>query len=129
MNVLVIIPTYNERENLPGLVRAVLAHDGYRVGRMRNRAIAATECDFIVIVDGDMLLHPEFVADHRRAARPGHYLQGCRILLDERATRHALATGGMPRWTGRGLGLRRVRPAGSASGRVRRAGWAGGRTG
>jgi dolichol-phosphate mannosyltransferase len=31
MNVLVIIPTYNERENLPGLVRAVLAHDGYRV--------------------------------------------------------------------------------------------------
>jgi dolichol-phosphate mannosyltransferase len=31
MNVLVIIPTYNEHENLPGLVRAVLAHDGYRV--------------------------------------------------------------------------------------------------
>jgi len=31
MNVLVIIPTYNERENLPGLVRAVLAYDGYRV--------------------------------------------------------------------------------------------------
>jgi len=31
MNVLVIIPTYNERENLPGLVRAVLANDGYRV--------------------------------------------------------------------------------------------------
>jgi dolichol-phosphate mannosyltransferase len=31
MNVLVIIPTYNERDNLPGLVRAVLANDGYRV--------------------------------------------------------------------------------------------------
>jgi dolichol-phosphate mannosyltransferase len=31
MTVLVVIPTYNERDNLPGLVRAVLAYDGYRV--------------------------------------------------------------------------------------------------
>jgi dolichol-phosphate mannosyltransferase len=31
MQVLVITPTYNERENLPELVRAVLAHDGYRM--------------------------------------------------------------------------------------------------
>lgn len=29
MSVLVIVPTYNERENLPGLVPAVLRHDGY----------------------------------------------------------------------------------------------------
>jgi dolichol-phosphate mannosyltransferase len=31
VDVLVIIPTYNERDNLPGLMRAVLAHDGFRV--------------------------------------------------------------------------------------------------
>jgi dolichol-phosphate mannosyltransferase len=31
MEVLVITPTYNERDNLPDLVRAVLARDGYRV--------------------------------------------------------------------------------------------------
>jgi dolichol-phosphate mannosyltransferase len=31
MHVLVITPTYNERENLPELVRAVLAHDGYQM--------------------------------------------------------------------------------------------------
>jgi dolichol-phosphate mannosyltransferase len=31
MEVLVITPTYNERDNLPDLVRAVLAHEGYRV--------------------------------------------------------------------------------------------------
>jgi len=31
MDVLVITPTYNERDNLPDLVRAVLAHDGYRM--------------------------------------------------------------------------------------------------
>jgi len=31
MQVLVITPTYNERENLPGLVRAVLVREGYRM--------------------------------------------------------------------------------------------------
>ena len=31
MNALVVVPTYNERENLPVLVRGVLAHDGFRV--------------------------------------------------------------------------------------------------
>ena len=28
---LVVIPTYNERENLPSLVRAVVAHAGFSV--------------------------------------------------------------------------------------------------
>lgn len=30
-NVLVVVPTYNERDNLPILVRGVLAHDGFRM--------------------------------------------------------------------------------------------------
>jgi dolichol-phosphate mannosyltransferase len=29
--VLVVVPTYNERENLPNLVRGVLAHEGFRM--------------------------------------------------------------------------------------------------
>ncbi|MBA3295670.1 MAG: polyprenol monophosphomannose synthase [Acidobacteria bacterium] len=31
MNVLVVVPTYNERENLPVLIPAVLAHAGFRM--------------------------------------------------------------------------------------------------
>ncbi len=31
MNVLVVVPTYNERENLPLLVQGVLAHPGFRM--------------------------------------------------------------------------------------------------
>jgi dolichol-phosphate mannosyltransferase len=31
MNVLVVVPTYNERENLPVLARGVLAHAGFRL--------------------------------------------------------------------------------------------------
>ena len=31
MNALVVVPTYNERENLPLLVEGILAHDGFRI--------------------------------------------------------------------------------------------------
>jgi dolichol-phosphate mannosyltransferase len=31
MNALVVVPTYNERDNLPVLVKGVLAHDGFRI--------------------------------------------------------------------------------------------------
>ena len=38
MDVLVVIPTYNERENLPVLVRAVMAHPGFRVMVVDDRS-------------------------------------------------------------------------------------------
>ncbi|MGH8264879.1 MAG: glycosyltransferase, partial [Steroidobacteraceae bacterium] len=31
-----------------------LPHDGFQAGRMRNRALAATACDYAVLIDGDM---------------------------------------------------------------------------
>lgn len=83
-------------------------HDGARVGRARNLGIAATTGDYVVQIDADMVLHPEFIADHRRAVRPGFWVQGTRILLDESRTRGLIADG--PRTFGafaRGLGFAR----------------------
>ncbi len=82
-------------------------HAGFRAGRVRNLAIARAACEYVVLVDGDMLLHPAFVADHVRAARRGYWTQGVRIPLDARATRRALQTGHAPAPWGRGLDLRR----------------------
>lgn len=83
-------------------------HQGFRAARLRNLAIAACRADYLVFVDGDMLLHPEFVADHARHARRGHYTQGVRVLCSESLTRELVA--GAARWPGplsRGLGLLR----------------------
>ncbi len=68
-------------------------HEGPRVGRARNAGISMASGDYIVQIDGDMVLHPEFIADHRRAARPGYWVQGTRILLDETRTRELLTNG------------------------------------
>ena len=61
-------------------------HAGFRAGRIRNAAIARTDCDYVVLLDGDMVVHPQFLADHRASARPGYWTQGVRIRLDAGAT-------------------------------------------
>lgn len=85
-------------------------HEGFRLTRLRNLATAAATGDYVVFVDGDMLLHPAFVGDHRRLAQPGRYTQGVRLLLDERRTRQLIAEPGrLPGPLSPGLGgLRRL---------------------
>jgi GT2 family glycosyltransferase len=83
-------------------------HEGFRAGRIRNAAIAATGCDYVVLLDGDMVIHPDFLAEHLAYARPGHYSQGVRILLDDTATRRLLPVAApLPRPLAPGLGLAR----------------------
>jgi glycosyltransferase involved in cell wall biosynthesis len=85
-------------------------HEGFRAGRIRNAAVARSRSEYVVLLDGDMVPHPGFLADHRALARPGHYSQGVRIPLDAAATRRLLETGsGLPSPWSPGLGrLRRL---------------------
>lgn len=70
-----------EQVGFPCPLRHVWQEDaGFRVARVRNLAIAATDCDYVLLIDGDMVLHPRFVEDHVRAARPGGFVQGMRVL-------------------------------------------------
>ncbi|MCF6178414.1 MAG: glycosyltransferase family 2 protein [Geopsychrobacter sp.] len=52
---------------------------GFRAAKIRNKAIAASQGDYIVMIDGDMVLHPLFIADHIAAARTGFFVQGGRL--------------------------------------------------
>jgi glycosyltransferase involved in cell wall biosynthesis len=63
---------------------------GFRASASRNRAIAAARGNYIVIVDGDMLLHRHFIRDHRRLARAGSFVQGSRVLLSQANTARRL---------------------------------------
>jgi glycosyltransferase involved in cell wall biosynthesis len=67
------------------------ADRGFRAAMSRNRAIAASTGDYLVMVDGDMVLEPHFIADHLAFARPGFFVQGSRVLLGEKTSRRLLA--------------------------------------
>ena len=85
-------------------------HEGFRVCRARNLALAQASGDYVVILDGDMVMHPHFIADHRRCARPGCWVQGTRILLDARRSADLIANGprGLAPWSVGSAGLRRL---------------------
>ena len=71
--------------NYPVPLRHSWVEDGgFRVALARNRAIAASSGDYVLLLDGDMLAHPMFVADHLRWAERGSFVQGMRVLTDER---------------------------------------------
>lgn len=57
--------------------------EGFRLSTIRNRAIAEASGDYILIIDGDMVLHRHFVADHMKAATRGHFVQGVRLLTTQ----------------------------------------------
>lgn len=70
--------------------------DGFRLARSRNRAIAATRADYIILIDGDMIVHRQFVADHVRCARPDLFIQGARPQLSAAMTAQLLQNGNVP---------------------------------
>ena len=37
--------------------------------------------NYIILIDGDMILHKDFIKDHKRFANKGVYTQGSRALL------------------------------------------------
>lgn len=64
---------------------------GFRAARCRNRGIAASRGDYVILIDGDMLLHPAFVADHLMLAERGFFLQGGRLKATAAETARLLA--------------------------------------
>lgn len=52
---------------------------GFRKSKILNKAIAGTNVDYIIQVDGDCILHPKFVEDHLRSAQNNGYLYGARV--------------------------------------------------
>lgn len=66
------------------------ADEGFQLARIRNKANAAASSEYIIQIDGDLILHPHFVADHWKTAKPGHFIGGSRVILEEGLSRQLL---------------------------------------
>jgi len=64
--------------------------NGFRAAKSRNKAIAKSSSDYIILIDGDMILHPKFIQDHVNNAESGYFIQGTRVLLTKNTTSKAL---------------------------------------
>ena len=59
---------------------------GFRAAKSRNKAIAKSSGDYIILIDGDIILHPQFIQDHVNNAKVGYFIQGSRVLLTQDIT-------------------------------------------
>ncbi len=56
---------------------------GFRKAIILNKAIAAAKGDYIIQVDGDCIMHKDFVRDHKALAQQNVYLFGSRVNVQE----------------------------------------------
>jgi glycosyltransferase involved in cell wall biosynthesis len=75
----------------PTPIRHIWQEDaGFRLAQIRNKAIAAAKGDYIIQVDGDIIMHPCFISDHLRFAKKNSFVRASRIYLDEELTKKTL---------------------------------------
>ena len=68
-------------------------HRGARQSRIKNLAVHHSQGQYLIFVDHDTVLHPDFVRDHLTMASEGTFLQGKRVLLSRDRTMKVLRDG------------------------------------
>ena len=63
---------------------------GFRLAESRNNALRMCEGDYVVFVDGDIIMERHFIEDHERMARKGHFVAGSRSKLSPSASKRLI---------------------------------------
>jgi glycosyltransferase involved in cell wall biosynthesis len=78
-------------EHFPCPLHHVWHHDeGWRKCAIMNRAFARCTGDYIIQIDGDIIMHSHFIEDHLKEARPKTFLVGSRSKLRPKLTQRLL---------------------------------------
>lgn len=64
--------------------------DGFKLAQIRNKSFAAAKGDYIIQVDGDVVLNKFFIRDHLQFARKNCFIAGTRSLLTAKGTQQIL---------------------------------------
>lgn len=84
-----IIEKIKKESSVP-LHHAWQADEGFRAASARNAAIRQASGEYLILIDGDMILHPHFIEDHLSCAKKDTFIQGSRVLLQEEKTKEVL---------------------------------------
>ena len=78
-----VVDAFSERCPVP-VIHKWQENQGFRSSRLKNMGIAAASSEYIILLDGDMLIHKDFIRDHKWSALRGYFLQGSRVWLKEK---------------------------------------------
>jgi glycosyltransferase involved in cell wall biosynthesis len=73
-----IIEFFTSKLEMP--VKHIWQEDrGFRKSAVLNKALSFTNADYIIQIDGDCILHPQFIRDHLAGVEEGTFLYGSRV--------------------------------------------------
>jgi glycosyltransferase involved in cell wall biosynthesis len=64
--------------------------EGFRAAAIRNKAVAASQGDYLVFLDGDCMVFPDFLSEHLRLKESKRFTTGNRVLLNRTLTEEIL---------------------------------------
>jgi glycosyltransferase involved in cell wall biosynthesis len=106
-----MITFYQSKFQIP-LIHVYHEDAGFRLSEIRNKAIKKSTGDYIIQIDGDVILHKYFIEDHLKIAKENCFVRGSRTkmnknlskkILENKTTKISLFTKGIKN---RGNGIR-----------------------
>ena len=67
-----LIKSFCNKSPIP-IIHSWQKDKGFRAAKSRNKAISKAIGDYIILIDGDMILHKDFVRDHCSFSKPGYF--------------------------------------------------------
>lgn len=80
-----IIKKYQAISSVP-IVHVWQEDEGFKLGQIRNKGIAKAKGDYIIQIDGDLILHKHFIKDHLQFCKNSFFTTGSRVLLSPETT-------------------------------------------
>ncbi len=80
------------QQNFPfRLIHVWHEDNGFRLAAIRNLAVSHSQGHYLVFIDGDCLIAPDFISKQLLLAESGYFVGGNRVLLSEKYTQQIIA--------------------------------------
>ena len=87
-----LIQQFKEQHPALNILHVWHEDNGFRLAAIRNKAISMAQSDYIIQIDGDIILDQYFIADHLSIKAVGYFVTGSRLLLGKKITAVLLAS-------------------------------------
>lgn len=86
-----LIDAYKVKFSIP--IKHIRHEDkGFRKSLILNTAVKSITSEYIIQIDGDIILHPEFIKDHMKVSMKGYFVQASRSMINEVKSKEILKT-------------------------------------
>ena len=90
-----LIKKYQQVSSVP-IIHVWHQDKGFRKSEILNKTLARAQYDYIIQIDGDVIMSPRFISDHLAAAQKGYIAAGTRAILRQDVSAAILSKDKMP---------------------------------